>query len=144
MFKVNNRSTRTRCEICSNLTIKTPERRQYFTTCSSVSIINFEHVIAGWECPLSRVYSLIYPLSHSLFRNWFENYLFRNWFENYWSKISFVQFIAIQVFSLEYTVNYTSRARNIGKILFKLCVFCKQNISIILKIKPFDYDHFVS
>ena len=28
MFKVNNRNTRTRCEICSKLTIKTPERRQ--------------------------------------------------------------------------------------------------------------------
>ena len=28
MFKVNNRNTRTKCEICSKLTIKTPERRQ--------------------------------------------------------------------------------------------------------------------
>ena len=28
MFKFNNRNTRTRCEICSELTIKTPERRQ--------------------------------------------------------------------------------------------------------------------
>ena len=28
MFKVNNGNTRTRCEICSKLTIKTPERRQ--------------------------------------------------------------------------------------------------------------------
>ena len=28
MFKVNNRNTRTRCEICSKLTIKTPKRRQ--------------------------------------------------------------------------------------------------------------------
>ena len=27
MFKVNNRNTRIRCEICSKLTIKTPERR---------------------------------------------------------------------------------------------------------------------
>ena len=27
LFKVNNRNTRTRCEICSKLTIKTPERR---------------------------------------------------------------------------------------------------------------------
>ena len=26
MFKVNNRNTRTRCQICSKLTIKTPER----------------------------------------------------------------------------------------------------------------------
>ena len=28
LFKVNNRSTRKRCEICSKFTIKTPERRQ--------------------------------------------------------------------------------------------------------------------
>ena len=39
-LKVNNRNTRTRCEICSKLTIKIPER--------CVSITNFEHVIAGW------------------------------------------------------------------------------------------------
>ena len=26
MFNVNNRNTRTRCEICSKLTIKTPDR----------------------------------------------------------------------------------------------------------------------
>ena len=28
MFKVNNKSTRRRCEISSKLTIKTPDRRQ--------------------------------------------------------------------------------------------------------------------
>ena len=28
LFKVNNKNTRKRCEICSKLTIKTPERRQ--------------------------------------------------------------------------------------------------------------------
>ena len=39
MFKVNNRNTRTRCEICSKLTIKTPERRR-----SGVFIVNFEHI----------------------------------------------------------------------------------------------------
>ena len=27
MFKVNNRNNRTKCEICSKLTIKTPQRR---------------------------------------------------------------------------------------------------------------------
>ena len=32
--------------MCSKLTIKIPELRQ---PCSSVSIVNFEHVIAGWE-----------------------------------------------------------------------------------------------
>ena len=42
MFKVNNRNTRTRREICSKLIIKTPERRhwrRYF-----VFIVNFEHI----------------------------------------------------------------------------------------------------
>ena len=29
MFKVNNRNIRARCEICSKLTIKTPERRHF-------------------------------------------------------------------------------------------------------------------
>ena len=29
--KVNNKNTRTRCEICSKLTIKIPERRHWFS-----------------------------------------------------------------------------------------------------------------
>ena len=33
MFKVNNRNTRTRCEVCSKLTIKTPERRHWCLYC---------------------------------------------------------------------------------------------------------------
>ena len=33
MFKVNNRNTRTRCEICSMLTIKTPERTFWCLYC---------------------------------------------------------------------------------------------------------------
>ena len=61
MFKVNNRNTRARCEICSKLTIKIPERRHWthftlwthFTPCCSVSTVNFEHVIAGWEEPIN-------------------------------------------------------------------------------------------
>ena len=40
MFKVNNRNTRTRCEICSKLT-KTPERRQWRR--SGDFIVNIEH-----------------------------------------------------------------------------------------------------
>ena len=42
IFKVNNRNTRTRCEICSKLTIKIPERHH-----SGVSI-NFKWVNTGW------------------------------------------------------------------------------------------------
>ena len=42
MFKVNNRNTRPRCEICSKLTIKKQERR-HWRRCG-VFIVNFEHI----------------------------------------------------------------------------------------------------
>ena len=42
LLKVNNRNTRTRCVICSKLTIKTPERRHKRR--SGVFIVNFEHI----------------------------------------------------------------------------------------------------
>ena len=42
MFKVNNRNTRTRCEICSNLAMKTPERCLWRH--SGIFIVNFEHI----------------------------------------------------------------------------------------------------
>ena len=42
MFKVNNRNTRTRREICSKLTIKTIERRHW--CCTVVFIVNFEYI----------------------------------------------------------------------------------------------------
>ena len=60
MFIGNSRNTRTRCDVCSKLAIKTPERRRsgvfiadfehishltYFKP-SSVSIVNFEQVNA--------------------------------------------------------------------------------------------------
>ena len=60
LFKVNNRSSRKWCEICSNLTIKTTERRELrrpyvfvvnFENISrffpSVSIVDFEQINAG-------------------------------------------------------------------------------------------------
>ena len=56
LLKINNRNSRTRREICSKLTIKTPGRRHsrrstYFTPSSKVSIfiVNFEQVNAGWD-----------------------------------------------------------------------------------------------
>ena len=59
MFRINNRNTRTRCEICSKLTIKTPAWHEcrlsgvfivdfeHISLCSRVSIVNFEQVNAG-------------------------------------------------------------------------------------------------
>ena len=52
LLKVNNRNTRTRCEICSKLTINTPERRQWRR--SGVFIVNFEQVNAGWVAFLKK------------------------------------------------------------------------------------------
>ena len=41
LLKVNKGNTRTRCEICSKLTIKILERRQWRR--SGIFIVNFEH-----------------------------------------------------------------------------------------------------
>ena len=43
LLKVNNRNTRAGCEICSKLTIKTPERCQWCR--SGVFIVNFAHTL---------------------------------------------------------------------------------------------------
>ena len=43
LLKVNNRNTRTRCEICSKLTIKIPERR-HSTRRSGIFTVNFNHI----------------------------------------------------------------------------------------------------
>ena len=56
-FKFNNRNTRKRCEVCSKLTIKTPEG-----PFSSVSIADFEQVNVSW---VSNVGVLWPEFSHS-------------------------------------------------------------------------------
>ena len=49
IFKVSNRNTRTRCDICSKLTIKTPERHQNDTIgvalVSLVLTLNIFHIL---------------------------------------------------------------------------------------------------
>ena len=42
MFKVNNRNTRAKFEICSKLTIKIPERRYWRRF--GIFIVNFEYI----------------------------------------------------------------------------------------------------
>ena len=41
LLKANNGNNRARCEICSKLTIKIPERRQWCR--SGIFLVNFEH-----------------------------------------------------------------------------------------------------
>ena len=51
LLKVSNRNIRTRCEICSKLTIKTPEKRQWRR--SGDFIVNFEftsRLVLGFYC----------------------------------------------------------------------------------------------
>ena len=43
LFNTKNRNIRKRCEICSKLTIKTPDRRLWH--CSGIFIINFECIL---------------------------------------------------------------------------------------------------
>ena len=47
LFKVNSRNNRKCCEICSKLTIKTPETS--FTPFSSVSVVDFEQANVSCE-----------------------------------------------------------------------------------------------
>ena len=57
LFKVNNRSSRKRCEIYSKLTIKTSKRRRfllltlYFTLFPIVSTVDFEQVNGSLKRP---------------------------------------------------------------------------------------------
>ena len=47
LLKVSNRSTRKRCDMCSKLKIKTPERRQWCH--SGVFIDSFEHILHHFQ-----------------------------------------------------------------------------------------------
>ena len=60
LLKVNNRNIRTRCEICSKLTIKTLGRGQWRR--SGVFIVNFEHVITRWD--MSWLFNINWPYGH--------------------------------------------------------------------------------
>ena len=81
MFKVYHTNIKTRFEICSQLTIKKPERHQwccygffvvnlstYFTPCFIVSIINFEHVNVGWAPVPNNQISCLDPENIYLFK----------------------------------------------------------------------------
>ena len=45
LLKVNKRNTRKRCEICSKLTVKTPERRQWFRSGVFIVTLNMFHAL---------------------------------------------------------------------------------------------------
>ena len=57
MFKVNNRSNWTKCEICSELTAKTPERRHWRR--SDFFIVNFGVVLVSLLLTLNIFHTLM-------------------------------------------------------------------------------------
>ena len=64
LFKLNKRYTSKRCEICSKLTIKTPERRQwklwkYFKPFSSAFTFDFDQVRL-WPMESSILFAVIF------------------------------------------------------------------------------------
>ena len=65
LFKVKSGNTRIMCEICSKLTLKTPEHvfivnfEKKFTYCSAVSFADFGQVNASW----GNSHKLINPLN---------------------------------------------------------------------------------
>ena len=66
LLKVNSRNTTKRCEICSKLTIKIPERRLWRR--SGVLIVNFEQI--------SHLFLLFLLLTlNSYMRGWFCEYI---------------------------------------------------------------------
>ena len=85
-----NRNIRTRCEICSKLTIKTPEwchwrspdvfivHFEHFTPCSSVSNVNFEHVTTGWAVSIPVILLKIALKPHVLKKQVENQVLFKN------------------------------------------------------------------
>ena len=68
MFKVNNRNTRTRCEIWSKLTIKTPGQSHW--RCSSVFIVHFEHISLLFLVFLLLTWSRKMPTGLCIHINW--------------------------------------------------------------------------
>ena len=87
LFKVNNGNTRAMREICSTLTIKTPERLllilNRFTYCSGISIVDFEQVNADWNS-FKHLILCISAYRYILnFSKWYQNFIFVDQLESY-------------------------------------------------------------
>ena len=60
MFKVTNRNSKTRCEICSKLTIKTPQRRQLDFSLTNEMIMRLHIIKIIWIKAISSKKQLIF------------------------------------------------------------------------------------
>ena len=85
LLKVNNRNTRTRCEICSKLTIKSPKRRQ--SDRSGIFNVNFErtsYLLLVFLLLTLNMYlptGLYFPKPSGQSAVLHKNELFSNWFK---------------------------------------------------------------
>ena len=52
LFKLDNRNTRKRCEICSMLTIKTPEQCHVVNI---ISLVDFDQINISWGAALENL-----------------------------------------------------------------------------------------
>ena len=79
LFKVSNKNTRKRCEICSKLTIKTPERRQWLVLKSNQHLSrSFHYFVVKFSCLYKCV--LLFTVQWKLLALIFsENYLPTFW-----------------------------------------------------------------
>ena len=130
LTRASNKNTRTRCEICSKLTIKAPKRHHLpafgrntgkwrrfgvfivnfehiLTPCSSVSIVNFEHVIAGWVC--------------SVPRRWWKSWSNIDWFTDFWWNSVYRKFVTSQDPTMILTLNWARYGiRGVFKTLWNI------------------------
>ena len=69
LLKVNNRNTKTRCEMCSKLTTKALERRHWRR--SGVFNVNFKHISHFVLVFLSLIWTCNYQLTKDFMTKWF-------------------------------------------------------------------------
>ena len=112
LFKVNNRNTRKRCELCSKLIMKTPERCHWrrFNVC----IVNFKHISHLF------VLFLLLPLNKHLFVGMF---LSRLWSNESWTLTGFFTFAPSIFLILRICVCSCFRLPHVSRVLHALLCY---------------------
>ena len=133
LIKVNNINTRTRCELCSKLTIKTPERRHWCRWCGSgVFIFNFEHI--SHLVPLFLLLNLIWQMPAGLMDNFIFSAVITDQKKNK-NSLYFSLFVFIRVRSCSKHLSKHLKMATSGVVKTKIhCLLRCQRVDIL------DYD----
>ena len=112
LFKINKRNIRKNCDICSKLTIKTPERRHWRRFV--VFIVNFEHILH-----LLLVFLLLTLKQHGT--------IIRTYYSQYYSSMEAVNVSWILYTIINHGSVIYSLAQNICRLFFVLaqCLFAR-------------------